>query len=91
MAVMEAVSQADRDGVAEPVCELRAGDIVRIGSEQLLVTAEPMTMHRGLGLFDDFALLVGIEVQCADTGTPRRRLVVEPDAHVVVVSRHPEA
>jgi hypothetical protein len=91
MAVMDAVSRPDQRGIAEPVCALRAGDVVRIGAEQLLVTADPMTMHRGLGLFDDFALFIGIDVQRADGGAPRRRLVLEPDTPVVVLSRHPEA
>jgi hypothetical protein len=82
--------RADDRGGVEPVCSLREGDIIRVGSEWMLVADEPLTMHRGLGLFDDFALLIEVEVRDADGIGPRRRLVLPADRGVLVVSRNHE-
>jgi hypothetical protein len=91
MAVTTVISHTDEDAVATPVCELRPGDIIWLGAERLLVAEEPVTIHRGLGLFDDFALFIGVEVQSADDGGPRRRLALEPDTDVPVARRDHEA
>lgn len=43
--------------------ELLPGDLVLVNATWARVVDEPMTMHRGLGMFDDFQLLVGTRIE----------------------------
>jgi hypothetical protein len=43
--------------------ELMPGDLVFVDAGWACVLDEPMTMHRGLGMFDDFQLFVGTRVE----------------------------
>ena len=43
--------------------ELLPGDLVLINTTWARVLDEAMTMHRGLGMFDDFQLLVGARIE----------------------------
>lgn len=47
-------------GPVKLACELIPGDVVDAVGEQLLVIEEPLSVHRGLGLFDEFELLVNV-------------------------------
>ena len=42
--------------------ELAPGDIVLVNGTRARVSEEVMTMHRGLGPFDDFQLLIGARI-----------------------------
>ena len=47
--------------------ELLPGDVILVGSDTWArVLEEAMTMHRGLGMFDDFQLLVGARIELPD-------------------------
>ena len=44
--------------------ELQPGDLVYVGDEApRFVLDEPLAVHRGLGIFDEFRLLVGTRLQ----------------------------
>ena len=44
--------------------ELQPGDLVYVGAEEPgLVLDEPLAVHRGLGIFDEFRILVGTRLQ----------------------------
>lgn len=48
--------------------EIEAGDLVLDGSTLLLVVNDPQTMHSGLGLFDDFRVMIRAEVEDLEDG-----------------------
>ncbi len=64
--------------------ELARNDIIRFDDRCMRVLDEPETIHRGLGLFDEFQLLVG--VRCVDAARPSAReyLVLDPEETVTV-------
>lgn len=66
--------------------ELAPGDLVLVESEPARVLEEPMAMHRGLGLFDEFQMLVGVRLQRRDPARLELR-VWAPDARVPVRRR----
>jgi hypothetical protein len=43
--------------------ELLPGDLVRVHAAWARVLDEPMTVHRGLGIFDDLQILVGASIE----------------------------
>lgn len=43
--------------------EIVPGDLVLVRGTWARVLGEPMTMHRGLGPFDDFQILVGAQIE----------------------------
>ncbi|MDQ6730743.1 MAG: hypothetical protein M3022_10665 [Actinomycetota bacterium] len=51
--------------------EVAPGDVLLLEGERVLVLDEPVLMHRGLGLFDELELLVGVTV-AGLSGVPRR-------------------
>ena len=53
--------------------ELRPGDLVQVDATWVCVIDEAMTMHRGMGIFDDFELLVGARVKPVDSETSTLR------------------
>lgn len=53
--------------------ELRPGDLVQVDVTWVYVIDEAMTMHRGMGIFDDFELLVGARVRPVDSETSTLR------------------
>jgi hypothetical protein len=61
---------ADQKALTEEVAptEVEQGDLVVEGSRVLRVTGEPQTMHSGLGLFDDFRIMIRAEVEDVDNG-----------------------
>ncbi len=48
--------------------EIEEGDLIIDGSMLLRVVSEPHTMHSGLGLFDDFRVLIRVEVEDLEDG-----------------------
>jgi hypothetical protein len=48
--------------------DLLAGDLVLVDGNWARVLTEAMTMHRGLGMFDDFQVFVGTRIEFV--GTP---------------------
>lgn len=79
--------------MAGRVHELRAVDVTRddvIYHEDrwLRVLDDPETVHQGLGLFDEFRLLVGI--RCVDETRPSGREYVFLDPNQRVIARRGE-
>jgi hypothetical protein len=48
--------------------EVEAGDLIIDGSTSLRVLSEPYSMHKGLGLFDDFQMMIRAEVEDTEDG-----------------------
>jgi hypothetical protein len=48
--------------------EIKEGDLIIEGSMLLRVVSEPQTMHLGLGLFDDFRVMIRADVQDLEDG-----------------------
>jgi hypothetical protein len=48
--------------------ELEDGDVVLDGPTFLRVIGEPQSMHSGLGLFDDFQMMIRAEVEDTEAG-----------------------
>lgn len=48
--------------------EIEDGDLLIEGSRLLRVVSEPQTMHLGLGLFDDFRVMIRADVQDLEDG-----------------------
>jgi hypothetical protein len=46
-----------------PPAELKPGDLVLLDRERLRVLDEPLTVHRGLGMFDEFKVMAGVYLQ----------------------------
>ena len=59
--------------IAVPVQEVRPGDALVLEREDLVVAGEPVTMHAGLGLFDELALFVGVPVRAGSGRAVLRR------------------
>jgi hypothetical protein len=56
--------------------------VVVEGDARLEVIEDPMTMHRGIGLFDEFELFVGVRV--APRGAPSSLRIWSADAVIPV-------
>jgi hypothetical protein len=65
--------------------ELLPDDLVLVNANWARVIDEAMTMHRGLGMFDDFQLLVGARIEFA--GQPGARVWTWKPADRVQVRR----
>jgi hypothetical protein len=48
--------------------ELEDGDLIVDGLMSLRVVGEPQSMHSGLGLFDDFQMMIRAEVEDVEDG-----------------------
>jgi hypothetical protein len=46
-----------------PPARLKPGDLVLLHRERFRVLDEPVTVHRGLGMFDEFKLMAGVYLQ----------------------------
>jgi hypothetical protein len=68
--------------------DLSVGDVVVEGEARLEVIEDPITMHRGKGLFDEFELLVGVRV--APRGARPSLRIWSADA-VIPVERPPDS
>jgi len=67
-----------------PALELETDDVIFHADRWVRVVDEPHTVHRGLGPFDEFQILIGFYF--ADLRTPRKREygVLAPDHEVAV-------
>lgn len=68
--------------------ELARYDVIRLEDRPMRLLDDPETVHRGLGLFDDFQLLVGM--RCVDARSPDagpEYLVLDPEETVLVYRR----
>jgi hypothetical protein len=65
--------------------ELAPGDVVIEDGVPLVVEEEPLTMHRGLGMFDEFELLIGVRVRAL--AAPARAFLTRRPEERVRVSR----
>jgi hypothetical protein len=54
--------------------ELADGDVVLDGELCLRIIGEPQTMHTGLGLFDEFQLMIRTEVEDSEDGSRSARI-----------------
>jgi hypothetical protein len=66
--------------------ELEEGDLIVDGSTCLRVIGEPQSMHTGLGLFDEFQMMIRAELEDTDNG---RRLTRVWGLDAVLVRRLP--
>ena len=53
--------------------EIEQGDLVVEGGMLLRVVSEPHTVHSGLGLFDDFRVMIRADVENLEDGRLSRR------------------
>lgn len=51
--------------------ELLPGDVILVRCAWARVLEEAMTMHRGLGMFDEFQILVGTRIEFLDHPGPQ--------------------
>jgi hypothetical protein len=62
-----------------PARALEAGDVIELDGEELEVVGEPYTVHRGHSLFDEFEVLVGLQLRSLGGQLAMIRRVLRPD------------
>ena len=47
--------------------DLQPGDLVLLDGQRVRVLTEPLTSHRGLGVFDEFRIMLGVQIEVPGT------------------------
>lgn len=66
-----ATESAEKPLIELAPSELMPDDLVFVAGVWARVLGEAMTMHRGLGMFDDFQLFVGARIDFGDRAVSR--------------------